>query len=52
MTFAATPEQVADMRADGLEIWEVCNTVPDWLPPCLVRAWCRAQDAWQWLRLF
>jgi len=48
--FRATPEQAADMRADGLVIDEVCNTVPDWMPAPLVRGWCRAQDAWQWLR--
>ncbi|WP_028353468.1 hypothetical protein [Bordetella petrii] len=50
--FLATPAQVADMRADGLVIDEICNTVPGWLPACLVRLLCRLQDAWQWLRLF
>jgi len=52
VVFHATPAQVADMRADGLVIDEICNTVPDWMPAPLVRSWCRAQDAWQWLRLF
>jgi len=50
--FTATPAQVADMRADGLVIDEICNTVPARLPACLVRLLCRLQDAWQWLRLF
>jgi len=48
--FKATPQQVADMRADGLAVDEICNIVPYWLPAPLVRSWCRAQDAWQWLR--
>jgi len=50
--FLATPAQVADMRADGLVIDEICNTLPSWLPACLVRPLCRLQDAWRWLRLF
>ena len=50
--FQATPAQVADMRADGLVIDEICNTVPSWLPHWLVRPWCRLQDGWQWMKLF
>ncbi|HYG41762.1 MAG TPA: hypothetical protein VEA17_02480 [Bordetella sp.] len=52
VAFDASPQQVARMRADGLVIDEICNTVPEWLPAFLVRGWCRAQDAWQWLRVF
>ena len=50
--FQATPAQVADMRADGLVIDEICNTVPRWLPSALVRPWCWVQDGWRWLRVF
>ena len=52
VTFEAPEDQVALMRADGLVIDELCNTLPSWLPACLVRPLCRLQDAWQWLRLF
>jgi hypothetical protein len=40
----AKPEHVEDWRADGLEVWELVNTVPVWLPASLVRPWCIVQD--------
>lgn len=52
VAFTDTPERVELMRKAGLEIDELCNTVPSWLPHWLVRPWCRLQDGWQWLRLF
>ena len=52
VTFEATEDQVAFMRADGLVIDELLNTVPEWCPAPLVRPLCRLQDAWRWLRLF
>lgn len=37
----AKPEHVEDWRADGLEVDEVVNTIPEWAPPKL---WCFIQD--------
>lgn len=42
-----------DWLADGLEVYEVCNVVPEWVQRLgLTRPWCRVQDAWRWLRLW
>jgi hypothetical protein len=38
------PRNLAEWRADGLEIVEIENSVPMWLPAGLTRAWCFAQD--------
>jgi hypothetical protein len=38
------PSNLAEWRADGLEIVEVENSVPMRLPAGLTRAWCFAQD--------
>lgn len=40
----AEPTHVNDWRADGLELEEIVNTIPMWLPACLMRPWCVAQD--------
>lgn len=43
----ATEEHVADWRADGLEVFELVNTVPVWVNDIgLTRAWVFLQDLW------
>lgn len=42
-----TRDQIDAMRADGIEIDEVANTVPDWAASCgLCPIWFFAQDVW------
>jgi len=44
-----TEEAAADMRADGIELHEVANTVPLWAANLgLARLWCFTQDVWTW----
>lgn len=51
--FEGDPAHLADWRADGLEVHEVCNVIPEWAVRLgLTRPWCWAQDAWQWVRLW
>ena len=39
------PQFVEEWRADGLEIDEVCNTIPVWVADLgMVRVWCFLQD--------
>lgn len=43
----ATPEQIAAMRADGIEVYEIENTIPTSIAGMgLTRAWCFLQDLW------
>lgn len=52
-TFKADPAYLDEWRADGLEIYELLNTVPVWAQRMgLTHVWCRVQDAWQWARLW
>lgn len=40
--------------ADGLEIYELCNTIPVWVPRIgLTRIWCCVQDLlnFKWLHI-
>lgn len=51
--FNGDPKYLDEWRADGLEIDEVLNVVPEWAVALgLTRIWCRVWDAWQWLRLW
>jgi len=52
-TVVGEPEHAEDWRADGLEVDEICNSIPLWVrhEPMLT-IWILAQDFWQWLRLF
>ena len=35
------------MRADGIEVVEIVNTVPEWVARIgMARVWCAAQDIW------
>jgi hypothetical protein len=39
------PKYVPEWRADGIEIDEVCNTIPEWVVNAgLLRPWCFFQD--------
>lgn len=42
--FYGDPAHISDWRADGLDVAQVENIVPDWVPWWLVRAWCWGQD--------
>jgi hypothetical protein len=47
------PEHAKDWEADGLEVYQVLNTIPVWVHRLgLTRPWCRAQDLWRWMRLW
>jgi hypothetical protein len=49
----APPEHAEDWRADGLEVDEICNSIPLWAArEPMLTIWILAQDFWQWLRLF
>lgn len=38
---------VEDMRADGIEVFEAVNTIPEWAADAgLAWAWVIAQDVW------
>lgn len=51
--FKGDPKYLAEWEADGLEVYELLNTIPEWAVNMgLTRIWCRVQDAWQWLRLW
>jgi len=43
-TFIGDVEYLNDWREDGLEINEVVNTCPGWLPSFLVKPWFFVQD--------
>lgn len=40
----ADPRYLQEWREDGIEIYEVCNTIPIWVPAWAIRPWCIAQD--------
>lgn len=51
--FEGDPAHLEDWRADGLEVYEVCNVIPEWVVSLgLTRPWCWAQNVWQWMRLW
>ena len=40
-------ESVADMRADGIEVLEIVNTIPAWVVDAgFASVWVFAQDLW------
>jgi len=52
-TIDAPPEHVADWRADGLEVDELLNTVPEWAVRAgLLRVWVFVQDCFYWRKPF
>jgi hypothetical protein len=51
--FRADPKYLAEWEEDGLEVYEVLNTIPEWaVNHGLTRPWIAVQDAWRWLRLW
>lgn len=38
------PQFLIEWRADGLDIVEIENTIPEWVPGGFVNAWCFLQD--------
>ncbi len=42
--FDGDPKYLAEWREDGLEVDEVYNSIPEWLPSWLMRPWCAIQD--------
>ena len=42
--FYGSPSDIQAWRNDGLEVYEVENTVPSWVPYWAVKAWCKLQD--------
>lgn len=46
LTFMAEPKHAEDWRKDGLEVYEMLNTVPEIIQRLgLTRAWIAAEDA-------
>jgi hypothetical protein len=44
----ADPAHVEDWRADGFEVDEVLNMIPDWAVNLgLTYVWCWVQDVWE-----
>lgn len=53
ITWDASQEQIDDMRADGLEVHELRNSVPAWAVDFgLTRVWCFAQDVFNFRNPF
>lgn len=41
----ADPKYIEEWRADGIEIYPICNIIPEWVANAgLVRPWCFFQD--------
>jgi hypothetical protein len=51
--FPADPKYIPEWEADGLEVYEVLNTIPEWAQRMgLTHVWCAVQDRWNWMRLW
>lgn len=49
--FYGDPRHLEDWLADGLDVAQVVNTIPGWLPSWVpVRWWCAAQDLFNFKR--
>lgn len=47
------PRYVEEWRADGIEIDEIVNTIPEWVVDIgLTRAWCFVQDVFHFRNPF
>jgi len=43
--FYGDPKYIPEWQADGLEVWEVCNVVPEWVVSIgMTRPWVFMQD--------
>jgi hypothetical protein len=44
-SFYGDPKHIEEWRADGLDVIEIANVIPEWIAELgLTRAWCFAQD--------
>jgi hypothetical protein len=51
--FRGDPAHLSDWRADGLEVYEIAASVPEWLAWCpAMNLYIGAQRLWQWLRVW
>jgi hypothetical protein len=51
--FKGDPAFIPIWRADGLEVYEIAYSVPEWIASVgLAPVWCWAQKAWRILRLW
>jgi hypothetical protein len=51
--FPADAKHLPEWEADGLEVYEVLNTIPEWAQRMgLTHVWCSVQDRWNWMRLW
>jgi len=51
--FTGDPKHIPDWRADGLEVYEIENIIPEWVAALgLVRPWCALQDLINFKRPF
>jgi hypothetical protein len=51
----ADPQYPPEWEADGLQIFILENTIPEWVAGMglpAIKAWCWAQDAWRFLRVW
>ena len=47
--FYGDPKNIAEWQADGLEVYEIENVIPEWVAGLGVfgiRIWCLLQDLW------
>lgn len=50
--FYGDPAHLSDWLGDGLEVVQVVNTVPEWVPAGWTRAWCFLQDVFNFKNPF
>lgn len=51
--FDADDAHIGDWRADGLEVFVIEASVPEWVAAVgLARPWSALQSFWQWLRIW
>jgi len=51
--FKGDPAYIDEWRADGLDVVQICNTIPRWAAELgLARPWFAAQDVWKILRFW
>lgn len=50
--FDGDPKYLQEWRDDGLEVYEIYNSFPEWLPSPLIRSWCFVQDVFNFRNPF
>jgi len=46
------PDHIQDYLDDGLEVYEMVNIIPEWIPSFLIKPFCILQDLWNFKWLF